>query len=92
MLKFDLTLIAIRFGLLLSLLLFELHGPMMHHSTCQLVDADLLISIEAQNVNGSLFLHRPNKSYGLLEYFILCHAVFSSSWCFSDVCLLRNFA
>lgn len=50
-----LTLSAIRFSLLLSLLLFELHAPMMHHSTGQLVDGDFLISSEAQNVNGSLF-------------------------------------
>ena len=48
------TLIAIRLSLLFTLLLLELHVPMMHHGTGQLVDANLLISSEAQNVNGIL--------------------------------------
>ena len=48
------TLIAIRLSLLFTLLLLELHVPMMHHCTGQLVDANLLISIEAQDVNGRL--------------------------------------
>ena len=48
------TLSAIRFSLLLALLLLEFHVAMMHHSTSQLVDALLLLIIEAQNVNSSL--------------------------------------
>ena len=48
------TLSAIRFSLLLTLLLLELHVAMMHHSTSQLVDAHLLLSSEAQDVNSSL--------------------------------------
>ena len=55
MLIVRLTLGAVRLCLLLSLLLFKLHASMMHHSSCQLVDADFLISSEAQDVNGSLF-------------------------------------
>ncbi len=63
-----LILSAIRFSLLLFLLLFELHVPMIHHSTCQLVGADFLISSEAKNINGSLFLHRPNTA----DFFLFC--------------------
>lgn len=48
------TLIAIRFSLLLTLLLLEFQAAVMHHSSCQLVDAHFLISSEAQDVNGRL--------------------------------------
>ena len=48
------TLCAVRLRLLLSLLLLELHVPMMHHCTCQLVDANLLLCSEAQDVNCTL--------------------------------------
>ena len=48
------TFSAFRFSLLLTLLLLEMHVTMMHHSTSQLVDAHLLLSIEAQDVNSSL--------------------------------------
>lgn len=48
------TLSAVWLCLLLSLLLLELHVPMMHHSTCQLEDAHLFIQREAQDINSSL--------------------------------------
>lgn len=48
------TLSAIRFSLLLALLLLEFHVAMMHHSSSQLVDAQFLLSSEAQDVNSSL--------------------------------------
>lgn len=48
------TLCSIWLCLLLSLLLLELHIPVMHHGTCQLVDADPLVCSESQDVNGRL--------------------------------------
>lgn len=57
-----LTLGAVGLRLLLSLLLLELHIPIMHHSACQLVDAHFLISAEAQNINGFLFHKKRNMS------------------------------
>lgn len=50
-----LTLSAIGLRLLLPLLLLELHVPVMHHSTGQLVDAQLFLCIKAQDVNGILW-------------------------------------
>ncbi len=46
----NLTLIAIRLSLLLTLLLLELHVTMMEHCSSELVDAHLLLIVEAQNV------------------------------------------
>lgn len=84
MLIVRLTLCAVRLGLFFSLLLFKLHASMMHHSTCQLVDADFLISSEAQNVNGSLFLYdQMNHTLFFSEskrrvFYIVCHSVYCS--------------
>lgn len=52
------TLCAVWLCLLLSRLLLELHIPIMHHSTYQLVDADLLLSGEAEDVDGALNAHQ----------------------------------
>ena len=49
-----LTLGAIWLGLLLTLLLLELHVPVVHHSTSQLVDAHLFLRVEPQDVDGTL--------------------------------------
>ena len=46
-----LTLCAIWLSLLLTLLLLEVHVSMVHDSTGKLVDAHLLIGIEAMDVN-----------------------------------------
>lgn len=86
MLIVHLTLSAVRLGLLLSLLLFKLHASMMHHRTCQLVDADFLISSEAQNVNGSLFLYdQMNHTLFFSDskrrvFYIACHSVYCSAF------------
>lgn len=48
------TLCSIWLCLLLSLLLLELHIPIMHHGACQLVDADPFIPGESKDVNGRL--------------------------------------
>ena len=48
------TFCAIGLCLLLTLLLLELQVPVVHDSPCQLVDGCLLISSEAQDVNGTL--------------------------------------
>ena len=53
-----LTLCAVWLGLLLTLLLLEFHVAMVHYSSCQLVDAKLLIISEAQDCNGILALKR----------------------------------
>lgn len=53
------TLCAVRLGLLLALFLLEFHVPIMHHSSCQLVDARLLFNGETKNVNS--FLSHVNK-------------------------------
>ena len=49
-----LTLGAIWLRLLLPLLLLELHVPIMHHSSSQLVDGHFLFSGESQNIKGLL--------------------------------------
>jgi len=49
-----LTLCAIWLSLLLTLLLLEVHVSMVHDSTGKLVDAHLLFTGEAQNVNSIL--------------------------------------
>ena len=49
-----LTLCAFWLSLLLTLLLLEVHVAMVHNSTGKLVDAHLLISGEAQDVNSIL--------------------------------------
>ena len=49
-----LTFSAVGFCLLFSLLLFELHVPVVHDGTGQLVDAVLLFLSEAQHVKGTL--------------------------------------
>lgn len=46
----DVTLSAVRLRLLFPLLLLELHVPIVHHSTCQLVDGHLFLIGEAQDV------------------------------------------
>lgn len=51
-----LALCAIGLSLLLTLLLLELHVTMVEHSTSHFVDAHLLLTGEAQNVNGVLVL------------------------------------
>lgn len=48
------TLIAIGFSLLLTLLLLELHVAVMHHSSSQLVDAQFLLRSKAQDYNCCL--------------------------------------
>lgn len=48
------TLRSIWLCLLLSLLLLELHIPIMHHGARQLVDADLFVPGESQDVDGRL--------------------------------------
>ena len=53
-----LTLCAVWLGLLLTLLLLEFQVAMVQYSSCQLVDADLLIISEAQDCNGILALDR----------------------------------
>lgn len=45
---------AVWLCLLLSLLLLELHVAIMHHGSCELVDANFLLRAEAQDVNGIL--------------------------------------
>lgn len=49
-----LTLSAVRLCLFLTLLLPEIQVPIIHHSTSQLVDGQLLIMVEAQVANGIL--------------------------------------
>lgn len=51
-----LTLGAVRLRLLFSLLLLELHVPIMQHCSRQLVDGDLLFDGEAQDVRGHLWM------------------------------------
>ena len=53
-LKHSLTLCAVRLSLLLTLLLLELHVTVVKHSTSELVDAILLLTIETQNINSIL--------------------------------------
>lgn len=48
------TFSAIWFSLLFPLLLLELHVPIMHHSSCQLVNGHLFIRAEAQDVHSTL--------------------------------------
>jgi len=55
-----LTLSAVRLCLLLPLLLLELHVPIMHHSTCQLVDGEFFFTGEAQDVSGSLLKEKQS--------------------------------
>ena len=50
------TFCAVRLCLLLPLLLLELHVPVVHHGTRQLVKPRLLLGGEAQDVNGALAL------------------------------------
>lgn len=57
-----LTLRAIWLRLLLPLLLFEPHVPIMHHRSSQLVDGHLLFSGETQNIEGLLFSYNGAKS------------------------------
>lgn len=45
---------AIWLSLLLTLLLFEFHVPVMHHGSCELVDRNSLLRSEAQDFNGTL--------------------------------------
>ena len=59
------TFCAIRLCLLLSLFLLELHVPIVHDSPCQLVDGRLLISSEAQDVNGTLETEVVKEMYVL---------------------------
>lgn len=49
------TFCAIRLSLLLTLLLLEFHVTMVEYSTSHFVDARLLLTIEAQDINGILF-------------------------------------
>ena len=49
-----LTLSAVWLRLLLTLLLFEVQHPMMHHGTSELVDALFLLTVEAKDVNSIL--------------------------------------
>ena len=49
-----LTICAIWLSLLLTLLLLEVHVAMVHDSTGKLVDAHLLFTAEAQDVNSIL--------------------------------------
>lgn len=61
----QLTLGAVRLRLLFSLLLLELHVPIMHHCSRQLVDGELLFAGEAQDVGGHLSRRDgPLKSAG----------------------------
>jgi hypothetical protein len=53
-----LTLCAVWLGLLLTLLLLEFQVSMVHYSSCQLVDANLLFISEAQDCNRILTLKR----------------------------------
>ena len=46
---------AVRLGLLLTLLLLELHVPVMHHGARELVDGSLFVSAETQNVHSTLW-------------------------------------
>ena len=48
------TFIAIWLSLLLTLLLLELHVTVVKHSTSELVDGILLLTIETQNINSIL--------------------------------------
>ena len=48
------TLCAIGLSLFLTLLLLELHVTMVEHSASHLVDAHLLLSSEAQDINSVL--------------------------------------
>lgn len=54
-----LTLSAVRLGLLLPLLLLELHVPIMHHSAGKLVDGEFFFIGEAQHISSCL-LNRKN--------------------------------
>ena len=56
------TLGAIWLRLLLTLLLLELHVPIMHHSTSQLVNGHFLFSCEAQNIDRLLCRKVGKKS------------------------------
>lgn len=49
-----LTFSALWFCLFFSLFLLELHVPVMHHSSCQLVDGHFFIRGKTQNVEGFL--------------------------------------
>lgn len=52
------TFSAVWLCLLLTLLLLELHVPIMHHSPCELIDGHSFIRRKAQNVNGTLVEER----------------------------------
>lgn len=49
-----LTFGAVGLCLLLTLLLLELHVPVVHHGSCELIDPNFLLRAEAQDVNGIL--------------------------------------
>ena len=57
-----LTLCAVWLGLLLTLLLLEFQVSMVHYSSCQLVDTNLLFISEAQDCNGILAFDRKYNS------------------------------
>lgn len=48
------TFSAIWLSLLLTLLLLEFHVPIMHHSSCQLVNGHLFIIAETQDIHSTL--------------------------------------
>lgn len=60
--KLFFTLCAVRLCLLFPLLLFELHVPIMHNGTSQLVDAILLLLGEAQDIKCFLKQQRRQLS------------------------------
>jgi hypothetical protein len=56
----DAHLSTVSFGLLLATSLLELHLTHVHDSTDDLVDVQLLLSGEAQDVEGFLFTSRQS--------------------------------
>jgi hypothetical protein len=79
-----LTLCAFWLGLLLTLLLLEFQVSMVQYSSCQLVDANLLIITEAQDCNGILTLkrkyNRDELNGSLLSYTTVLCCSLQNKW------------
>ena len=64
----QLTLCAVRLGLLLTLLLLEPHHTVVHDCAGELVDQLLLLAVEAQDVDGFLLSMSREDVYRILRF------------------------
>lgn len=64
------TLCAVRFGLLFSLFLLELHVTEVHDGSNNFVAAILLLWSEAQRVHGTLHTYRVQFTHIIRESFL----------------------